>query len=116
MRENLIELIDLRKALKKSIQKNNSNVFYSTLREKANNLAGDIDRITLLLHDYLLGGGYPEVVKTDDLYLAAESLKTYLNLTIYKDIVRTFKIRGGVTLSQVYRTIDYLSSAKRREI
>jgi len=30
---------------------------------------------------------------TEDIYRSAENLRTYLNLTIYKDIVRTYKIR-----------------------
>ncbi|MCL6579456.1 MAG: ATP-binding protein [Candidatus Bathyarchaeota archaeon] len=92
---------ELREAFKIAIQKNDVAAFYSALRENANLLAGDIDRIMLFLQSYLLKGGYPEVVKAEDLDLAAESLKTYLNLTIYKDIVRTFKIRDPVAFEEL---------------
>lgn len=92
---------ELREALKTAIEKNDAAAFYSALRENANFLAGDIDRIALFLQSYLLKGGYPEVVRVDDLDLAAESLKTYLNLTIYKDIVRTFKIRDPVAFEEL---------------
>jgi len=92
---------ELREAFKIAIEKNDVAAFYSALRENANLLAGDIDRIMLFLQSYLLKGGYPEVVKAEDLDSAAESLKTYLNLTIYKDIVRTFKIRDPVAFEEL---------------
>jgi len=92
---------NLREALKTAILKEDAESFYSALRKNANALAGDIDRTNLLLQDYLLKGGYPEVVKTEDLHLAAENLKTYLGLTIYKDIVRTFKIRDPIAFEEL---------------
>jgi len=92
---------NLRKSLTNSVEKGDAEIFYTALRETANTLAGDIDRTTLFLQDYLVKGGYPEVVKTDDLYLVAENLKTYLNLTIYKDIVRTFKIRDPIAFEEL---------------
>lgn len=92
---------DLRKELRTSIEKNDAEILYSALRENASILAGEIERITLFLQNYLLKGGYPEVVKIDDLYLVAENFKTYLNLTIYKDIVRTFKIRDPIAFEEL---------------
>lgn len=92
---------DLRRALKVSVEKGDAKIFYSALRDNANILSGDIDRLTIYLQSYLLKGGYPEVVKSEDLYFAAENLKTYLNLTIYKDIVKTFKIRDPVAFEEL---------------
>jgi predicted AAA+ superfamily ATPase len=46
-------------------------------------------------------GGYPEVVATQSPYRSAEYLKNYLNLTIYKDIVRTFKIRDPIAFEEL---------------
>jgi len=92
---------ELRVALKTAVKENDAATFYSSLRENANLLAEDIDHIRLFLQSYLLKGGYPEVVKTDDLNQTAENLKTYLNLTIYKDIVRTFKIRDPVAFEEL---------------
>jgi len=91
----------LREALKVAIEKDDAGVLYSALRENANSLTGDMDHIMLFLQDYLLKGGYPEVVKIDDLDEAAENLKTYLNLTIYKDIVKTFKIRDPAAFEEL---------------
>lgn len=91
----------LREAFLEAIQENDATVFYSSLREKANILAKDIDRILLFLQTYLLKGGYPEIVATEDLLLASETLRNYLNLTIYKDIVRTFKIRDPVAFEEL---------------
>ena len=69
-------------------------------------MAGDIDHIMLLLQAYLLKGGCPEVVKMEDLYLAAENLKAYLNLTIYKDVVRTFRIRDPVAFEEMIAVLE----------
>ncbi|MEM2122193.1 MAG: ATP-binding protein [Candidatus Bathyarchaeia archaeon] len=91
----------LRETFLNSIEKNDAAVFYSVLVEHANSLARDIDHILLFLQDYLLKGGYPEILKLDSLDAVAESLKTYLNLTIYKDIVRTFKIRDPIAFEEL---------------
>jgi predicted AAA+ superfamily ATPase len=91
----------LREGLQKAVQNNNVMIFYSSLRENANFLAKDIDRINLLLQQYLLKGGYPEAVATEDLVRASESLRNYLHLTIYKDVVRTFKIRDPVAFEEL---------------
>ena len=91
----------LRDALMEAIQKNDVTIFYSSLREKANFLAKDIDRLILFLQTYLLKGGYPEIVATEDLIRASETLRNYLQLTIYKDIVRTHKIRDPVAFEEL---------------
>ncbi|MGF3522124.1 MAG: ATP-binding protein, partial [Candidatus Bathyarchaeia archaeon] len=101
--ERLFDKVDwkLREAFLKAIEKNDASTFYSALREQANSLSGNIDRILLFLQDYTLKGGYPDALKLDSLDAAAETLKTYLNLTIYKDIVRTFKIRDPVAFEEL---------------
>lgn len=92
---------ELRKTLQKAVQDNDAEAFYSSLRESSNFLAKDIDRVILFLQQYLLKGGYPEVVAMEDLLLASETLRNYLNLTIYKDIVRTFKIRDPIAFEEL---------------
>lgn len=91
----------LRDAFKDAIQKNDAGVFFSALHHNANLLAGDVDHLILLTQEYLLRGGYPEIVATDDLLKASETLWDYLNLTIYKDIVRAFKIRDPVAFEEL---------------
>jgi len=91
----------LRQALLKAIEESDATVLYSSLRENANFLAKDIDRLILFLQAYLLKGGYPEVVAMEDLLRASETLRNYFNLTIYKDIVRTFKIRDPVAFEEL---------------
>jgi len=86
----------LRDALRNSVEKNEVKALYSSLKDNANFLARDIERIILFLQEYLLKGGYPEIVLMDDLIRASETLRDYLQLTIYKDIVKTFKIRDPV--------------------
>jgi len=91
----------LRDALKNAVHDNDASVFFSVLRESANVLAKDIDRLLLFLQGYLLKGGYPEVVAIEDLDTASEILRNYLSLTIYKDIVRTFKIRDPIAFEEL---------------
>ncbi|RLG71578.1 MAG: hypothetical protein DRO11_04170 [Methanobacteriota archaeon] len=91
----------LREALQKAVQKNNARLLYSSLKENANLLAGEIDQVILLLQQYLVKGGYPEVVLTQDLLRASETLRDYLHLTIYKDIVKTFKVRDPVAFEDL---------------
>jgi predicted AAA+ superfamily ATPase len=83
----------LRGSFQDAILKKDPTLFHGALEGGANVLAKDSERILLILQDYLIKGGYPEVVVTEDIYRSAENLRTYLNLTIYKDIVRTYKIR-----------------------
>ncbi|MBS7619321.1 ATP-binding protein [Candidatus Bathyarchaeota archaeon] len=91
----------LKDALLKAVEEGDVTIFYSSLRENANALAGDIDRIHLFLQSYLIKGGYPEIVSMEDLPRASETLRNYFNLTIYKDIVRTFKIRDPVAFEEL---------------
>lgn len=91
----------LRDALLTAVQDKNAAAFHSSLRENANLLAKDIDHIILFLQQYLLKGGYPEVVAMEDLMRASETLRNYLHLTIYKDIVRTLKIRDPVAFEEL---------------
>ena len=91
----------LREALQKAVQDSDAGVLYASLRENANLLAKDVDHVILFLQQYLLKGGYPEVVAAEDLLRASETLRNYLHLTIYKDIVRTFKIRDPVAFEEL---------------
>lgn len=92
---------ELRKAFQRAVLEGDAEAFYSSLKEASNFLAKEIDRIILLLQSYLIKGGYPEVIATEDLLLASETLRNYLNLTIYKDIVRTFKIRDPIAFEEL---------------
>jgi len=92
---------ELRESLCKALIENDAKTFYSKLKENANFLAKDIDHLILFLQTYLVKGGYPEVVDTDDLYRCAENLRNYLHLTIYKDIVRTFRIRDPKSFEEL---------------
>ena len=83
----------LRKSLNEAVLEDDPSIIYNSLRDSADTLSKYIDKVEVLLQSYLLKGGYPEIVGITDLYRSAESLRTYLNLTIYKDIVRAHEIR-----------------------
>jgi len=100
----------VRKSLQDGIRRENPYIFYSALQDNANILARDIDRFILSLQDYLVKGGYPEVVAAEDLYQSAENLRNYLHLTIYRDIVRTFNIRDPVAFEELITVLAKESS------
>lgn len=95
----------LRDSLTSAVQNNNVNIFFSAVKESANTLAKDTDRILILLHDYLLKGGYPGVVSTKNLGKVDDILQSYLSLTIYKDIVKIFKIRDPIAFEDLVSLI-----------
>lgn len=102
----------LRESLQAAVRRQDPSAFFTELRGHANKLASSADGVKLLLDSYLLKGGYPEIVGTEDLYRAAESLRTYLNLTIYKDIVRAHEIRDPKAFEELVSILSKESSQR----
>ena len=51
------------------------------------------DQIMALLHHYFINGGYPEQLKQKDLNEYQQKTRTYIQFTLYKDIIRLFNVR-----------------------
>ncbi|WP_456475053.1 ATP-binding protein [Candidatus Pyrohabitans sp.] len=102
----------LRDAFIDSLRKSNPNLFYSALRESYLSLAPYEDEIKIHLQTYLLKDGYPGLLDIESLEECAEKLRTYLNLTLYKDIVRIFNLRDPRALEKLVVLIADLSSQR----
>lgn len=58
-------------------------------------------RAQIQLERYLLADGFPELIASDDLALVASRLRQYVDLTIYRDLVRLFEIRNPKALDEL---------------
>lgn len=83
----------LREGLRLSLFQNDPQPLYAAFEEANLKLAVSRDQLLVHLNQYLVRGGYPEVVATDDNYRATSILRDYLDQTIYRDIVKAFLIR-----------------------
>ncbi len=100
----------MRTALKTALTENKPEEFYRVVNEEFKALLPYRDRILVHLNQYLIKGGYPEIASTDDMTVAAQYLKDYIHLTIYKDIVRTKKVRDPVALENLFAILAKGSS------
>lgn len=100
----------MREALKQSLSNKNSVFFYNAIAEQSKLLVPYRDNILIYLNQYLIKGGYPELVNTDDLIVASQYIGTYLYLTIYKDILRMKKIQDSKALENLFAILCKESS------
>lgn len=100
----------MRTALKTTLTENKPEEFYRVVNEEFKALLPYRDRILVHLNQYLIKGGYPEIASTSDMTVAAQYLKDYIHLTIYKDIVRTKKVRDPVALENLFAILAKGSS------
>ena len=96
---------ELRDSLRLSLRDENPQILFEGFRKAGMTLAPERDQLLIYLQDYFIKGGYPAVVTTDDLYKCAEMLRDYLSLTIYKDVVKTFKIRDPKAFEAVFGVV-----------
>lgn len=95
----------LRDALRASILNDDPGPLFEAFSKASIELARERDQLLIYLQDYLIKGGYPAIVTSDDLYKNAEMLRDYLSLTIYKDVVKTFRIRDPKSFEAVFGVI-----------
>ncbi|HKU49649.1 MAG TPA: ATP-binding protein, partial [Nitrososphaera sp.] len=97
-------------ALKIALTDNRAEEFFRVVNEEFKALLPYKDRILVHLNQYLIKGGYPEIANTSDMTVAAQHLRDYVHLTIYKDIVRTKKVRDPVALESLFAILAKGSS------
>ncbi|MEO9310383.1 MAG: ATP-binding protein [Nitrososphaera sp.] len=103
---------DIRDALKHAITENEPDAFYSMISDASKALSPVKDRILVHLQQYFIKGGYPEVAGIDDPVICAENLMNYLHLTMYKDIMRTGKVRDPSALENLFAILAKESSQR----
>jgi predicted AAA+ superfamily ATPase len=92
----------LRDGLKNSLDYNDPGPLYSAFEQASIQVAGYRDQLLIYLQGYLVRGGYPEVVVSDDNYKAIETLRDYLDQAIYRDIVKAFLIRDPSSFEALF--------------
>lgn len=126
--ENLEDVIseynwEARRAFQSTVKNNDPKDFFDFLRERHATLVPYENSLRIYLNDYLLKDGFPELLKTS-LARCAEKLRNYLSLTIYKDIMRVFKVRDPKALENLVlllaeessQRIEYSSLARNLSI
>lgn len=101
----------IRKSLKETMIQHNPQFFYDELISSQTSLIPYETRIKTLVQEYLIKGGYPENVSIDDLVQCADNLKQYLQLTLYKDIMKINEVRDPKALESLFMIIAKESSS-----
>jgi predicted AAA+ superfamily ATPase len=103
----------LREALKKSIETKNPTPLYEATTFLSIQLAGELPEIKKLIDSYLIKGGYPGLLEYGENYdKALERLKTDLELTVYKDIHKTFNTRNSEDIMNLLTLLASSSGQK----
>lgn len=110
--ETLIHTVNMqmRKGLKDSVESQDPEMFYDSVTNAASQLASVKDKLVTYLNQYIIQGGYPEVATIDNQLKKAEVLRDYLHLTLYKDIIRTGKVRDPISLENLFAVLAKESS------
>jgi len=111
------ELVDsinarLRGALKNAVTQKDPGLFHNEADLAIKELTPYQDRIVALLQEYFIKGGYPENAGIDDLTTCGENLREYLQLTLYKDIMRVSEVRDPKALEKLFAIISRESSQR----
>jgi hypothetical protein len=114
---------EARRAFQEAVKNNQPRDFFDFLRERRATMVPYEPSLKIYLNKYLLRDGYPELLKTS-LARCAEKLRNYLSLTIYKDIMRVFKVRDPKALEDLVlllaeessQRIEYSSLARNLSI
>lgn len=73
----------------------------STFQRMAEEMAPLRRQIQIQLERYLLTDGFPELIGAEDLAQVASRLRQYVDLTLYRDLVRLFEIRNPRALEDL---------------
>ncbi len=103
---------DLRDSFRLSITTSNPKIFYDRIRNAYTKLVPYEDKLKIYLQEYFLKDGYPELLDIEPLTSCAEKLGNYLNLTLYKDIVRIFDVRDPKALEELVALLADASSQR----
>ncbi len=103
---------NLRDAFCISIKTSDPKTFYNEIKDAYTALVPYEGKLEIYLQEYFLKDGYPELLDIEALTSCAEKLRTYLNLTLYKDIVRIFDVRDPKALEDLVMLLADTSSQR----
>ncbi|MDE1765817.1 MAG: ATP-binding protein [Thaumarchaeota archaeon] len=100
----------MRNALKAALTEGKKEELAKIISEESEGLLPYKDRILVHLNQYLISGGYPEIAKIESTPDVVPYLRNYLHLTIYKDIIRTGRVRDPIALENLVAILAKNSS------
>ncbi|MFQ6129063.1 MAG: ATP-binding protein [Thermoplasmata archaeon] len=103
---------ELREALRLAVENDDADVFADVARQQLNALAPHEAKLRIYLHDYMLKDGYPGLLDVESLPESSRALRTYVDLTTYKDLIRLFDIRDPRALEGLISLIAHESSRR----
>ena len=96
-----------RQTLKEAIEKKEPAIFFNSLKKQYAAVVGRQQKVETALSEYLVKGGYIELVEQEDYAKCLQYLRDLLQLVIYKDIVKVFGIRNPKNMEDL---LLYLSN------
>jgi len=103
---------ELREALAAGIQGDSAEVIFTAFQRAGVSLALDQLELEAALADYLLKGGYPAVVRQDDLQECARLLDGYARDILAKDASSAFSVRNVEAMGKLMRYLARISGQK----
>ncbi|HLC48420.1 MAG TPA: ATP-binding protein [Candidatus Norongarragalinales archaeon] len=91
----------VRDGLMASLANKDPNYFWQELKTANTKLAPAQNEIEILLSEYLVKGGYIELLSKEDYPACSKYLREMLQLVIYRDIVKVFDVRNPSALEDV---------------
>ncbi|MCX6771270.1 MAG: ATP-binding protein [Candidatus Micrarchaeota archaeon] len=93
--------LKLRYKIKDALDENNPELLWSNLRKFSAGLVPRQHRIETLLGEYMVKGGYIELLDQNDYGKCLQYLKDLLQLVIYKDMVKVFGVRNPKNIEEL---------------
>jgi predicted AAA+ superfamily ATPase len=103
--------LSTRNAFSQAINSGDIKIFFEKLKCMRSDLVPHEQAIKALLQEYLLKDGYPGLLGVKSLRVCSEKLRTYLHLTLYKDIVQVFGVRNPKALDDLVVSLASESSS-----
>lgn len=104
--------LDTRDELRKELKTNSSDRIFESFKSTYFNMAGEEAELKGLFNEYLVRGGYPEIIKTADMRRCYSLFHGYLADIILKDVQPAFQIRDPGLMSNLVFLICNLTGQK----
>lgn len=98
--------------LKDGLEKNSAEKIYEGLKSGYFDIAGNETELKGFLNDYIVKGGYPDIIKTEDARRCYSLFQGYLSDIILKDVQPSFQIRDPELMSKLVFIICNITSQK----
>jgi hypothetical protein len=102
----------LRKKFSEAVKAKNASIFYDEALKVRKDLLQIEAELRIILNEYLVKGGYPKIITTDDQKRCMEILNMNIENILKIDIRDTFSINDTLTLQKMMKLISRHTSEK----